>query len=170
MSDAERLTEEDVREIARLVRELEGSDLEFLRVELGALKVTISKSGQTEAALAAAPAAEPAAPGPAPRPAPGQSGSPAAAAPAPAADAGGLAIRAPTLGRFYAQSEPGAPPFVRLGSEVGEESTVGLLEVMKVFNAVSAGLRGVISEICVQDAQFVEQGQVLFRLRPAAAG
>lgn len=168
MSDAERLTEEDVREIARLVRELEHSDVEFLRVELGALKVTISKTGRPEAPLAGAPAAVPAAP--AFPPEPPQGGAPAAAAPVAAADAGGLAIRAPTLGRFYAQAEPGAPPFVRLGSEVGEDSTVGLLEVMKVFNAVSAGLRGVISEICVRDAQFVEQGQVLFRLQPAAAG
>ncbi len=157
-----RLTDEDVQQIAKLVRELEQSDFEFLRLELGDLKLTISNSGQLEEPLGGAPAAtplpqtQPAAP---------------AAAPPPRGDAGadegegGFAIRAPTLGRFYAQPEPGAAAFVSIGSEVGEDTTVGLLEVMKVFNAVSAGVRGVLSEICVQDGQFVEHGQILFRVR-----
>jgi biotin carboxyl carrier protein len=46
------------------------------------------------------------------------------------------------------------------------ETTVGLIEVMKTFNAVSAGISGVVTEICVQDAQLVEYGDVLIRIRP----
>ena len=50
-----------------------------------------------------------------------------------------------------------------------EGTTVAIIEVMKMFNAIPAGLRGVITEICVQDAQFVEYGQTLFRVRPPEA-
>ena len=79
-----------------------------------------------------------------------------------------VAIVAPLLGRFYMQPEPGAAPFVSIGSQVTETTTVGLIEVMKTFNAVSAGVCGVVTEICVQDAQLIEYEQVLFRVRLAA--
>ena len=77
-----------------------------------------------------------------------------------------MAVVAPLLGRFYSRPEPGAPPFVSVGSEVTEDTTVGLIEVMKTFNAVRAGTDGVIVEICVDDAQFVEYGEALFRVQP----
>jgi multidrug efflux pump subunit AcrA (membrane-fusion protein) len=65
------------------------------------------------------------------------------------------------------QPEPGAAPFVTPGSKVGPETTVGLVEAMKMFNAVHAGTTGTIAEVCVQDATIVEYGQVLFRVRPS---
>jgi acetyl-CoA carboxylase biotin carboxyl carrier protein len=71
------------------------------------------------------------------------------------------------IGRFYSQPEPGAAPFVTPGSKVGPETTVGLVEAMKMFNAVHAGTTGTIAEVCVQDATIVEYGQVLFRVRPS---
>jgi acetyl-CoA carboxylase biotin carboxyl carrier protein len=67
---------------------------------------------------------------------------------------------------FYAQPEPGSPPFVSIGAEVKEDTTVCLIEVMKTFNAMTAGVQGVITEICAESAQMVEYGQVLFRVRP----
>ena len=70
------------------------------------------------------------------------------------------------IGRFYAKPEPGAAPFVSVGTEVTPDSTVALIEVMKVFTAVRAGVKGVVAEICVQDEQLVEYGQVLIRIRP----
>jgi acetyl-CoA carboxylase biotin carboxyl carrier protein len=70
------------------------------------------------------------------------------------------------LGRFYSQPEPGAAPFVTVGSDVNEDTTVGLIEVMKTFNAVRAGVSGTVTEICAQDAELVEYGQVLLRVRP----
>jgi acetyl-CoA carboxylase biotin carboxyl carrier protein len=88
-----------------------------------------------------------------------------AAAAAVRPDDGTVAIVSPMIGRFYSQSEPGAAPYVSIGSTVGPESTVGLVEAMKMFNAVHAGLAGVITEICVQDAALVEYGQVLFRVK-----
>ncbi len=74
------------------------------------------------------------------------------------------------MGRFYAKPEPGAAPFVSVGAKVSADSTVGLIEVMKVFTAVRAGVHGVVTEICVQDEQLVEYGQVLFRIRPMESG
>jgi acetyl-CoA carboxylase biotin carboxyl carrier protein len=71
------------------------------------------------------------------------------------------------MGMFYPQPEPGSPPFVAVGTEVKEDTTVCLIEVMKTFNAVTAGVKGVITEICAESAQMVEYGQVLFRVRPA---
>jgi acetyl-CoA carboxylase biotin carboxyl carrier protein len=56
---------------------------------------------------------------------------------------------------------------VTVGSQVNEDTTVALIEVMKTFNAIPAGRRGTIVEVCVQNAQMVEFAQVLFRIRPA---
>ena len=84
-----------------------------------------------------------------------------------AAAVGTIEIKAQIMGMFYAQPEPGAPPFVTIGAEVKEDTTVCLIEVMKTFNAMTAGMKGVITEICAENAQLVEYGQVLFRVRPA---
>ncbi|MYZ49504.1 acetyl-CoA carboxylase biotin carboxyl carrier protein, partial [Propylenella binzhouense] len=112
----------------------------------------------------------PAAAAPAPAPAiPQPAAPPAASAAAPRAVADGSeAITAPIMGRFFAKPDPASPPFVTVGSEVEEGTTVALIEVMKVFNAVQAGMRGVITEICVADAELVEYGQPMFRVRPVA--
>src|SRR5262249_1913313 len=76
-----------------------------------------------------------------------------------------LEIKSPIMGMFYAQPEPGAPPFVTLGAVVDEGTTVGLVEVMKTFNAVSAGVSGKIVEVCARNGELVEFGQVLFRVQ-----
>jgi acetyl-CoA carboxylase biotin carboxyl carrier protein len=86
---------------------------------------------------------------------------------APAAPAGTIEIKAQIMGMFYAQPEPGAPPFVAIGAEVKEDTTVCLIEVMKTFNAMTAGVKGVITEVCAENSQLVEYGQVLFRARPS---
>ena len=98
---------------------------------------------------------------------------PSAATPAAAVSAdvplaaGEVAITASMIGRFYSQPEPGAAAYVSVGATVREDSTVGLVEAMKMFNAVHAGVNGVITRICVQDAALVEYGQVLFHVRPS---
>jgi acetyl-CoA carboxylase biotin carboxyl carrier protein len=71
------------------------------------------------------------------------------------------------MGMFYAQPEPGAPPYVSIGAAVDENTTLCLIEVMKTYNAMTAGVKGVITEICAENAQLVEYGQVLFRVRPS---
>lgn len=170
------LGDEEVRQIALLVETLEHSTFDFLQMELGDLKVTIGKGNAPpgKGAAAAAPSASvvpqaaAVAPG-SPAPAVAEPKSPAIpeAKASPGQD-GTVAVVTPMIGRFYAKPEPGAAPFVSVGTEVKPDSTVALVEVMKVFTAVCAGVQGVVTEICVQDGQLVEYGQVLFRVRLAA--
>jgi acetyl-CoA carboxylase biotin carboxyl carrier protein len=77
-----------------------------------------------------------------------------------------LPITAPLLGTFYVAPEPGAPPFVKVGQQITEDTTVGLIEVMKVFNSVRAAVSGTIVEVVAQNGQFVEFGQALFIVKP----
>lgn len=99
---------------------------------------------------------------------------PAAAPSAPAAQAAQAApparklieIKSPTVGTFYAQREPGSPPFVNVGSRVMPTTVVCLIEAMKVYNDVTADCTGVIAEVCVKDKDFVEYNTVLFRVDP----
>jgi acetyl-CoA carboxylase biotin carboxyl carrier protein len=79
---------------------------------------------------------------------------------------GMLPITAPLLGTFYVAPEPGAPPFVKVGQQITEDTTVGLIEVMKVFNSVRAAVSGTIVEVVAQNGQFVEFGQTLFIVKP----
>ncbi len=79
---------------------------------------------------------------------------------------GMLSITAPLLGTFYIAPEPGAPPFVKVGQQITEDTTVGLIEVMKVFNSVRSTVKGTIVDLVVQNGQFVEFGQTLFVVKP----
>jgi acetyl-CoA carboxylase biotin carboxyl carrier protein len=175
VADAFRLLSDDeVRQIGLIIENLDRSTFDFLQLEFGDVRLTIGK-GQPPPTVAAAPQVLVAPPVVAPQTASTVSTPPPVVPPAAVFDKGGknkvggadgVDIVAPLLGRFYTQSEPGAPPFVSVGSEVTEDTTVGLIEVMKTFNAVCAGISGVVTEICVQDAQLVEYGDVLFRVRP----
>ena len=71
-------------------------------------------------------------------------------------------IVAPNLGTFYRSPKPGSPPFVEIGDRVGPGSEVCLLEVMKLFTSVSAGVTGTVRKVTATDAELVESGQVLF--------
>ena len=68
------------------------------------------------------------------------------------------------LGTFYRAPEPGAPPFVEVGTVVDEDTTVCIIEVMKLFSTIKAEKRGRITRVSVDDGQLVEYGQVLFLL------
>jgi acetyl-CoA carboxylase biotin carboxyl carrier protein len=81
-------------------------------------------------------------------------------------EAGLVPVKAPVLGIFYIAPRPGAPPFVEEGKSVTEDDTVCTIEVMKVFNSVVAGLRGVVAKVCARNGQTVEYGQTLFLIRP----
>jgi len=74
-------------------------------------------------------------------------------------------VKAPVLGIFYTTPRPGAPPFVEEGTPVTENDTVCIIEVMKVFNSVTAGISGVVAKVCVEHGKMVEVGQTLFLIR-----
>jgi len=77
-----------------------------------------------------------------------------------------IEIKSPMVGTFYAQPEPGADPYVRVGSRIAPGQTLCIIEAMKIMNPLDAEVAGVIKEIAVQDAQPVEFGQVLYRVDP----
>jgi acetyl-CoA carboxylase biotin carboxyl carrier protein len=92
----------------------------------------------------------------------------ATAVPAPVEDErrNWLDVKSPMVGTFYARPEPGADPYVRVGSRISVGQTLCIIEAMKIMNPLDAELSGVIREIGVEDAQPVEFGQVLFRVDP----
>ena len=75
-------------------------------------------------------------------------------------------IKSPMVGTFYARPEPGADPYVRVGSRISVGLTLCIIEAMKIMNPLDAEVAGVIREVCVEDAQPVEFGHVLFRVDP----
>jgi acetyl-CoA carboxylase biotin carboxyl carrier protein len=79
-----------------------------------------------------------------------------------------IGIRAPLPGTFYRAPKPGADPYVEVGSRVEEDTVVGLLETMKLFNSVHANLRGEVVEFLVDDAQPADQDAVLILVRADA--
>ncbi len=164
------LNDDEVRQISQIIEALDRSSFEFLKLEVGDLTLVVSKGDVTS--ILVAELQRPATPSPQPTAAPvatsfaDQTEASSQVAEVTGASEGTVTINAPSIGQFYAQSEPGAAPFVSVGSEVTEDTTVGLIEVMKMFSAVVSGVSGVITEICVQNAQLVEYGQVLFRVRP----
>ena len=164
------LSEDDVLHILKLIDE---SKFDYFQLEVGELKITVSKGDPIPlAGTAPQPHAVNAAPAPSSASAPTATVKPAPApAAAPAAKAvtipeGMAAVTAPLLGTFYVAPEPGAPPVVKVGQQITEDTTVGLIEVMKVFNSVRAAVKGTIVEAVAQNGQFVEFGQPLFIVKP----
>lgn len=155
-----------VRDLEILAELFRSGGWRELRVESGGVSVlfstdlaAVSLSGPDGTAErvpasveAAAPAAHVAAPAP--------RGPAASSAVAP--EPGWHAVRAPNLGTFYRSPKPGAAPFVEVGQRVTADAEICLLEVMKLFTSVKAGVAGTVAQIAAADAELVEGGQVLF--------
>jgi acetyl-CoA carboxylase biotin carboxyl carrier protein len=75
-----------------------------------------------------------------------------------------VAVRAPLPGTFYRAPRPGAAPFVEVGSQVGPDTVVGIVETMKLMNSVTAGVDGTVAEICLGNAEFAAHGATLLRI------
>lgn len=82
-------------------------------------------------------------------------------------DEGLLRIESPMVGTFYASPDPQHPPFVAEGASVSENSVVCIIEAMKVFNEIKAGVSGTVTKILVRNEEPVEYGQPLFLVRPS---
>jgi len=79
---------------------------------------------------------------------------------------GSLLVKSPMVGSFYRAPEPGAKPFVEVGSAVGPDTIVGIVEVMKLMNSIPAFHHGVVTHILVGDGEPVQYGQVLIVIEP----
>lgn len=73
-----------------------------------------------------------------------------------------IPIKSPVLGTFYTSPKPGDPPFVEIGTLVHENDTICIIEIMKLFNSIKAGIRGRIKKILAKNGDIVECQQVLF--------
>ena len=151
----------DLDEINRLIELMNKNDL--LEVELveDAKKIRLKK--KYDGGMRVMPAMAPMAAVPAPA-----AGQAAPAAPAAAAHpAGTIAIKSPMVGTFYRAANPEAPSYVEEGDAVNKETTVCMIEAMKVFNEIKAEMEGTIAAILVENGQSVEYGQPLFLVKPA---
>jgi len=162
------LTDEDVARILRIVDE---SDYEEVHIEVDDLRIDLRKSATsgasahdfpqqagkersrahdepraTQAATAVPAEAEPVAREPVPE--------------------GAVIIRAPMVGTFYRAPSPGEEPFVEIGDTVDPDTTVCLVEVMKLFHSVKAGVAGTVRTIPVENGSMVKHGQTLMVIEP----
>jgi acetyl-CoA carboxylase biotin carboxyl carrier protein len=142
------LSDDDVREILRLIDE---SNVEDLSVQTERFSLYVRRGGD-------------------------EGGPPVSAEPdspvaAPTREDGAVAgelhiVSSPTVGTFYRAQAPDAAPFVDVGTRVEPDTIVCLVEVMKMMNSVPAGVVGTIVEVCAENAQLVEGGAPLFHVRP----
>jgi acetyl-CoA carboxylase biotin carboxyl carrier protein len=136
-----------VRTLAGLLEETGLSEIEYA---VGDRRIRVARASQPVTAFMAA------------APAPAAAGAGAAPAPPPAAAAEHPgAVKSPMVGTAYLASQPGAPPFVKVGDKVGEGDVLLIIEAMKVMNQIRAPRAGRIAEIVVGDGSPVEFGQVL---------
>jgi acetyl-CoA carboxylase biotin carboxyl carrier protein len=138
-------------------------DLSEIDLREGDLRIRLRRGPHGVVASLPATAATLTAPGDATRPSPAPQAPAEPAKPAKAL----LEIKSPGPGTFYVAANPGAEPFVRVGSRVTPATVVGVLEAMKLFTEIAADCTGTIMEILVENQQPVEYNQVLFRVDPA---
>ena len=144
----------ELDDIERLLDLMDERDLEELEVEREGLRVRLRKRprGGVAARPAPVPADAPAAP-------------PAAAAGAEATDEGLRLVKCPIVGTFYRAPEPGARPFVEVGSVVRKGQVLCVIEAMKLMNEIDAEHDGEVVEVFVEDRQPVQYGEKLFAIR-----
>lgn len=162
----------DLRYVKKLVDMLDESSVDSIEISSDkGMKIRISKTPAARAAMHAvqpvamhAPAVAHA---PAPAPAPHVHVAAAPSAPAAAAEGSKHAeVKSPMVGTFYSKPEPGAQPYVTVGSRVTKGQVLCIIEAMKIMNEIECDHAGVVREICVTDSHPVEYGQVLFRIDP----
>jgi acetyl-CoA carboxylase biotin carboxyl carrier protein len=145
----------DTRRIRKLIDLMKEHDLSELSLEQADQRMRICRGGPI-ITTAAAPGASAA------------TALPPAAAPTPPADEKMLVIKSPMVGTFYRASGPDAVPFIKVGDRIGPEKTVCIIEAMKVFNEIPAGVSGQVVAILVENGAPIEFGQPLVKIDPDA--
>lgn len=137
---------EKIKEIIELMNEHELS--EFSYEEHNKYKLCLKQGGNVQTVISA----------------PGQAlAAPAAGStPVPANE---KIIESPLVGTFYGSASPEAPQYVSVGDEVTEDTVVCIVEAMKVMNEITAGFNGTITEVLVSNAEPLEYGQPLFKIK-----
>jgi acetyl-CoA carboxylase biotin carboxyl carrier protein len=150
----------DVKKIRRLVQLMKDHDLAEVDLEQGEQRIRLRRGGTGEVVYQQPPQPQP------------QISPPAAAAdltaPAAAEDSQMVVIKSPIVGTFYTASGPDSDAFVKVGDHVGPESTVCIVEAMKVFNEIPSEVSGKVAAILVANGDPVEFGQPLFKVDTSA--
>lgn len=154
----------DVRRLRKFIALMNEHDLSEVDLRQGDQRIRLRRGPEVVSSAAAVPAVS------APTVAAASGGvgtgtSPSSASPADE-DENSIAIRSPMVGTFYSSPSPEAPPFVKVGDQVGPESTVCIVEAMKVFNEIPAECSGKIVAVLATSGDSVEFNQPLFRVAP----
>ncbi len=163
MGDSSSVDVFDLKKIRRLVELMKEHDLNEMDLEQGEQRIRLRRGVTGEVVahpLPAAPLPSPAQPAPTPAP------TPAAAKPA-AEESQAVFIRSPMVGTFYTAPSPEAAAYVKVGDHVGPDTTICIVEAMKVFNEIPAEVSGKIVAVLVENGDPVEYGQPLFKVDPS---
>jgi acetyl-CoA carboxylase biotin carboxyl carrier protein len=164
-------------DITALVTLFGDTEWREMHLKYGDEELFLSKDPSAAGAfsITAAPAAAPMAPSPVPAsggtatsPAGNAAGSGAPTPPDNVDRSNWVEITAPNLGTFYRKPSPDADPYVTVGAKVAEDTEVCLIEVMKLFTTLRAGMSGIVREVVAQDGQMVEFGATLMWIEPEA--
>jgi acetyl-CoA carboxylase biotin carboxyl carrier protein len=145
-------------DITRMIDLMDAHDLEELEVERDGVRLRVKKRG----AAVVPPVMAPAVPFASPDAVPAD-----AASETPLAGAGLFVVKSPIVGTFFRASEPGATPFVEIGSQVTRGQALCIIEAMKLMNEIDAEDDGEVVQAFVEDGQPVQYGDPLFAIRPA---
>ncbi len=154
----------DIKDIKAIIDLMKKNSISEFELEKEDCKIKLRRSsgdgsnddnGGAVQLVAAQPVAAPVAPAPAAAPA-------AALAPAET----GPEVTAPMIGTFYRAPSPEAPNYIEVGTEISPDMVVAIIEAMKVMNEIKADVKGVVTEILIENGKPVEFGQPLFRYRP----
>ena len=161
----------DIRKLKELVRLMVENDLTELDLNDQQETVSIKRGGDTPPIVHHAPVQQAAAPAVAPAAAAPTAEAQAEAGGGDAGASGGdeglVAIESPMVGTFYTSPNPDSPAFVEVGKSVSADTTVCLVEAMKVFNEIKAECSGTIERVLVKSGDAVEYGQKLFMVKPS---
>ena len=152
----------DVRKVRKFIELMNEHDLAEIDLRQGDQRIRLRRGPET-VTVATAPTGSFASP-----PTSSVSAPPEAKPSGTAPDDGTLSVRSPMVGTFYSAASPDSPPFVKVGDQVGPETTVCIVEAMKVFNEIPAECSGRIVAVLAQSGDPVEFGQPLFRVEPTA--
>jgi len=159
----------DLRYVKKLIEMVDESTVDSLEISSDkGVKIRISKSPsgrgvqmapqQVMAPMVAAPAPS--------RPTPAEAMAAVEEAPRSPAKNAGTEVKSPMVGTYYGAPEPGAKPYVSVGSRVSKGQILCIIEAMKIMNEIESEVAGVVTEVLASDAQPVEYGQALFRIDP----
>jgi acetyl-CoA carboxylase biotin carboxyl carrier protein len=148
----------DVRKVRKFIELMNEHDLSEIDLRQGDQRIRLRR-GPEMVTVASTPAMHT---GQAPQ-APAGERKPAESA---ADESNAILVRSPMVGTFYAAANPDSPAFVKIGDRVGPESTVCIIEAMKVFNEIPAECAGRIAAVLAQNGDAVEFNQPLFRVEP----